>query len=159
MATVAIARYGLPSLIVFIFIVAGAAVFGANFRPDSWFLALARPQWNPPNQLFAPVWTVLYLMMAVAGWRVWRGTGRMVLALHVWGAQLILKALWFFMLFGLHRVDIALVDISMLLALILLFIVTSRRYSLLASWLFVPYAAWVGFETALNFAIWRLNPV
>jgi len=158
MASVPSARYGVPSLIVFILFAAVAAVFGSSFHPGAWFAALAKPEWNPPNQLFAPVWTVLYLMMAVAGWRVWRATGRMVPALHVWGAQLILNGLWSFTFFGLHRIDIALVDISVLLVLIMGFVVTARRYSLLASWLFVPYAAWVGFATALNFAIWRLNP-
>jgi tryptophan-rich sensory protein len=160
MATVPSTRsgYGIPSLIVFVMFAAIAAVFGGNFHPDGWFAALPKPQWSPPNQLFAPLWTILYVMMAVAGWRVWRASGRMVTALHVWGAQLILNGLWPFMFFGLHRIDIALVDISVLLVLILGFIVTARRYSLLASWLFVPYAAWVGFATALNFAIWRLDP-
>lgn len=159
MSTMAVARYGVPSLIVFVLCVAMVATFGANFRPEAWFAALAKPEWNPPRQVFAPVWTVLYLAIAAAGWRVWRSTGRMVAALHVWVAQLILNGLWSFVFFGLHRIDIALVDISLLLALILLFVVIARRHSRLASWLFVPYAAWVGFATALNFAIWRLNPI
>ena len=157
MSTIAIARHGVPSLVVFIAFVAVAAMFGATFRPDAWFAVLSKPDWNPPARVFAPVWTALYLMIAIAGWRVWRGAGRMVAALHVWGAQLILNGLWSFMFFGLHRMDIAFVDISLLLALTLLFIPTARRFSLLASWLFVPYAAWVGFATALNFSIWRLN--
>lgn len=159
MATVPSTRpgHGIPSLIVFVLFAAVAAVFGGSFHPDGWFAALTKPEWNPPSQLFAPLWTLLYVMIAVAGWRVWRATGRTVMALHVWGAQLIVNGLWPFMFFGLHRIDIALADISVLLVLILGFIVTARRYSLLASWLFVPYAAWVGFATALNFAIWRLD--
>jgi len=80
-----------------------------------------------------------------------------VLSLQFWFAQLVVNGLWSFLFFGLRRPDLALVDICLLLALIFAFIVTARRRSLVASWLFVPYAAWVGFATVLNFSIWRLN--
>ena len=154
-----IARHGVPSLFVFVVLVALVANFGAMFRPDIWYAELAKPAWMPPHEIFGPVWIVLYLMIAIAGWRVWRSAGRMVGALHLWTAQLIANALWPFAFFGLHRIDIALTDIGILLCAILLFIYRARRRSPLASWLFVPYALWVGFATALNFAIWRLNPV
>ena len=157
MTTVATTRYGVPSLLVFVVLVAMAASFGTWFRADTWFAALSKPAWMPPKELFGPVWTALYLIITAAGWRLWRSTGRMVTALHLWGAQLVLNALWPFMFFGLHRIDIALGAICLQLALILSFIATAWRYSRFTSWLCVPYAAWVGFAASLNFAIWRLN--
>jgi benzodiazapine receptor len=157
MATLALKRTHLLSLAVFVLLVAAAGLFGAQFEPDSWYRELAKPSWNPPNEVFGPVWTVLYVGIAVAGWLVWRATGRMVMSLQFWFAQLVINGLWSFLFFGLHRPDLALVDIVLLLALIFAFIVTARHRSRVASWLFVPYAAWVGFATALNFTIWRLN--
>ncbi|HEY6644243.1 TspO/MBR family protein [Povalibacter sp.] len=157
MATLVLRRNQLPSLVVFILVVAAIAFFGAQFQPGFWFEQLAKPSWNPPGALFGPVWTVLYIAIAVAGWLVWRSAGRIVLSLQIWFAQLVLNGLWSFLFFGLHRPDLALVDILLLLALIVAFIVTARHRSPMASWLFVPYAAWVSFATALNFAIWRLN--
>jgi len=157
MSTSAIARIGVPSLFVFIVLAAAAASFGVNFQPGDWYEHLAKPAWNPPNTIFAPVWSVLYLMIAIAGWRVWRATARCVVPLLIWMAQLLLNAVWSFLFFGIHRMDIALVDIGLLLVSIVAFIVTARRYSKAASWLFVPYALWVSFATALNFTLWRLN--
>jgi len=157
MTIAAIKRSNLPSLLVFILLVAATASAGAVFQPGSWYEALNKPAWNPPNAIFGPVWTILYVGIAVAGWLVWRATGRMVVALQFWIAQLVLNCLWSFLFFGLHRPDLALVDIAVLLVTIFAFIVTAHRRSAVASWLFVPYAAWVGFATALNFTIWRLN--
>jgi translocator protein len=153
----AIARRGVISLVVFLALVAAAAIFGAQFSPGGWYEDLRKPSWRPPNAAFGPVWTVLYVGIAIAGWRVWRRTGRIVIALIIWGAQLLLNAWWSLLFFGLHRPDLALVDIIALLLLILAFIFVARRHSRLASWLFVPYAAWVGFASALNYAILRLN--
>ena len=157
MATLVHRRAQLPSLAVFVALVVAVALFGARFSPDAWYQQLARPSWNPPNAVFGPVWTVLYAAIAVAGWLVWRAAGRIVLSLQFWLAQLVMNGLWSFLFFGLHRPDLALVDICLLLVLIFAFIVTARQRSLVASWLFVPYAAWVGFATALNFSIWQLN--
>jgi tryptophan-rich sensory protein len=157
MTSIALKRSRLPSLLVFVALVAAAASTGALFEPGSWYAQLEKPSWNPPNAVFGPVWTVLYVMIALAGWLVWRASGRMALAVQFWLAQLALNWMWSFLFFGMHRPDLALVDIVLLLAAIFAFIVTARRYSTVASWLFVPYAAWVGFATALNFTIWRLN--
>jgi tryptophan-rich sensory protein len=153
----AIARRGVVSLVVFVMTVAAAATFGAQFSPTSWYENLSKPTWTPPNAMFGPVWTILYVGIAVAGWRVWRRTGRCVAALWLWLAQLVLNACWSLLFFGLHRPDMALVDIVMLLATILGFVFTARRHSVLASWLFVPYAVWVSFASALNYAIVSLN--
>jgi tryptophan-rich sensory protein len=152
-----VANGTVTSLVVFVAFVAAVALFGAQFQPGSWYETLQKPTWNPPNWVFGPVWTILYIGIAIAGWRVWCETGRFVSALALWIGQLVLNACWSMLFFGLHRPDIALVDIILLLALIVAFIVKARRHSTLASWLFVPYFAWVAFAAALNFAIWQLN--
>lgn len=157
MAIAVARRSSLPSLLLFVALVALAASAGALFEPGAWYQHLSKPAWNPPDVVFAPVWTVLYVAIAVAGWLVWRRRGRMVPALHLWLAQLVLNWMWSFLFFGLHRPDLALVDIALLLVTIFGFIFSARRHSAVASWLFVPYALWVGFASSLNFAIWQLN--
>jgi tryptophan-rich sensory protein len=146
------------SLLVFAALVAGAAVSGAQFQPGDWYAVLAKPSWTPPSWLFGPVWTLLYIGIAVAGWLVWRKTGRVDAALTVWFAQMVLNAAWSWLFFGLHRPDLALVDIVAMIVLIVAFIVLARGSSAVASWLFVPYLLWVSYATALNAAIWRMNP-
>jgi len=147
------------ALAAFFAVVALAAFFGAQFQPGAWYAGLAKPSWNPPNWLFGPVWTVLYIAIAVAGWLVWKRSGeRVTPVLGVWIAQLALNAVWSWLFFGLHRPALALVDIVALLACIVAFAVLARRVSPAASWLFMPYALWVAFATVLNATIWRLNP-
>lgn len=148
----------MTSLVVFILLVTAAAASGSRFMPGSWYEALAKPVWTPPNWLFGPVWAVLYLAIAVAGWLIWRRSGgRPSPALYVWIAQLIVNALWSYFFFGLHRPGMALVDIILLLLLIVGFIVLSWPVSRLAAGLFVAYGLWVGFAAALNLALWRMN--
>ena len=147
----------LPSLLVFISSVALVAAFGAQFEPGAWYAQLQKPAWNPPNWVFGPVWTLLYLAIAAAGWLVWREVRAVKPVLQLWGLQLIANGLWSWLFFGLHRPDIALVDIAVLFCLIVGFILAARRYSVAASWLFVPYAVWVGFAAALNGSIWSAN--
>jgi translocator protein len=147
----------LPSLLVFLFAVALVAASGAQFEPGLWYAQLSKPDWNPPNWVFGPVWTLLYVAIAVAGWLVWRETPRVGAALQLWGVQLIANGLWSWLFFGLHRPDIALADIALLFCLIVAFIIAARRHSVVASWLFVPYAVWVGFAAALNGSIWSAN--
>ena len=147
------------SLFVFVALVAATAFTGAQFQPGVWYAALAKPSWTPPNWLFGPVWTLLYIGIAVAGWLVWRKTGRIETTLWIWLAQLVLNAAWSWLFFGIHRPDLALVNILAMLVLIALFIVFARPVSPIASWLFVPYFLWVSYATALNFSIWRANPV
>lgn len=138
-----------------------AALTGAWFRPGEWYERLKKPSWRPPNWLFAPVWTVLYLMIAVAGWLVWREAGfagaRWPLA--VYALQLILNAAWTPLFFGLHRPDLGLVDIVLVWGSIIATIVLVYPIHAGAALLLVPYLAWVTFASALNFAVWRLNPV
>jgi benzodiazapine receptor len=117
---------------------------------------LDQPPWAPPSWLFGPVWTILYAMIAVAGWLVWRRTG-WHRALTVYAVQLVLNAVWTPIFFGFGRYGLALADIAVLWLLIGATIFLFRPISRTAAWLLVPYWAWVTFATALNAAIWHAN--
>jgi tryptophan-rich sensory protein len=148
----------MAAVLVFLAVVAAAALLGTQFQPGAWYAGLAKPAWTPPNWVFGPVWTILYIAIAIAGWLVWRRTRRMSPALWFWSAQIVLNAAWSWLFFGLQRPGLALVDIGLLLAAIAGFILAARRESLAAAVLFVPYLLWVGYASALNLAIWRMNP-
>ena len=145
------------SLLAFLVVVVGGGLFiGWATAPGAWYAALRKPAFNPPGWVFGPVWTVLYVLIAVAGWRVYRrGAPAVVSAL--WAAQLILNFAWSPAFFGLHRIDVALGIVLLLLVTVLSFIGAAWRHDRLAALLFVPYAAWVAFAAALNFAILQLN--
>ncbi len=117
---------------------------------------LNQPSWAPPSWLFGPVWTVLYAMIAVAGWLVWRRTG-WTAALTVYAVQLALNAVWTPIFFGFGRYGWALADIVLMWVLIGATIWLFRPVSKVAAALLVPYWAWVSFATALNAAIWNAN--
>jgi tryptophan-rich sensory protein len=147
----------LSALVIFLLLVAAAAFVGAQFEPGEWYAALRKPPLNPPNWLFAPVWSLLYLGIAVAGWLVWR-TGRGVrVPLALWSGQLVLNATWSPLFFGLHRPGLALLDLGLLLVLVVSTTVAFFRVRPLAGALLVPYAVWVGFATYLNGGVWYLN--
>jgi benzodiazapine receptor len=138
-----------------------AALSGAWFPPDAWYGNLEKPSWNPPNWLFGPVWSVLYLLMGISAWLVWKkdgftGAGG---ALTLFLVQLGLNALWTPVFFGMQRPDLALFVIVALLIMIAATRKAFRRHDRLAAWLLVPYLLWVGFATALNAALWRMNGV
>ena len=137
-----------------------AAAVGALFMPGSWYETLVKPAWTPPNWLFGPVWTALYIMIAVSGWLIWRQaeTSHVRLALIVFAAQLALNSLWSWLFFGLQRPDLALIDILLLEGAIAWMIVLFWPLSRLAGALLIPYLIWVSFATLLNAALWRLNP-
>lgn len=147
---------GIGSLVAFVVLVAVAASFGAKFKPGPWYADLNKLFWTPPNWVFAPVWTVLYLMIAVAGWLVWRrdASGPAMVA---WGVGLVLNMAWSWLFFGQRWVGGAAVDIVALWLAIAAFLVLTVRTNTAAFWLFVPYIAWVSYATALNLAIWMLN--
>jgi tryptophan-rich sensory protein len=147
------------ALIVFLALSFAVAFFGARFQPGSWYAELVKPAWTPPNWIFPPVWTVLYAAIALAAWLVWRRSRRIDAALGLWGVQLALNAAWSWLFFGLHRPDLALVDIALLWIAAAAFAVAAWRSSPLAAALFVPYLMWLGFAAALNFSIWQLNPL
>jgi len=137
-----------------------AAWIGTRFLPDAWFQRLNKPPWNPPNWLFAPVWTMLYLLMAAAAWLVWRryGLGGALLPLSIFVLQLALNSAWTWLFFGRHLPLAALVDIVLLWVVILVLLTLFWRLEPLAGVMMIPYLAWVSFASALNWSIWRLNP-
>ncbi len=137
-------------------VVGGGLAIGFLTAPGEWYAGLTKPSFNPPNWLFAPVWTVLYVLIAVAGWRTFERDPSSV-PMKLWGAQLALNFLWSPTFFGAHQIGLALAVILALLAAILAFIATSWREDRMAAWLFVPYAAWVGFASVLNGSILLLN--
>ncbi len=151
----------MKSLLVFLGIVAAVAASGAFFTPGPWYETLVKPAWTPPDAVFAPVWSALYLTIAIAGWLVWREGeregARVRAALAAWGVQLALNALWSFLFFGLHRIGLALADILLLVAAISLTVALFVRVRPLAAVLLLPYLAWVGFAGALNAAIFARN--
>jgi tryptophan-rich sensory protein len=125
-----------------------------------WYAGLAKPSFNPPEWLFGPAWTVLYLMMAVAAWLVWKqglGVPGVKLALIVFLAQLVLNSLWSILFFGLRSPLAGLVEIIVLWLAILATIFLFFRVSVPAGLLLLPYIAWVSFAAILNAAILRLN--
>ena len=140
----------------FIVLVGIAASFGAVFQPGEWYAALRRPPLTPPNWIFGPVWTLLYVGIAVAAWLVWRaGADRRALAL--WSAQLLLNALWSWLFFGLHQPALALLDILCLIGLVVATLLAFLRHSRSAGLLLAPYTAWLAFAAYLNAGFWLLN--
>jgi tryptophan-rich sensory protein len=136
-----------------------AALTGAFVDTGGWYQQLAKPAWNPPSWIFGPVWTVLYIMMAVAAWLVWQRGGwkQQKKALTVYLMQLALNALWTPLFFGLQRPGLAFAEILILLVAIIITVIVFWRVRRPAAWLLVPYAAWATFATVLNFTIWRMN--
>jgi tryptophan-rich sensory protein len=146
------------SLVAFLALVTLAGLAGSRFPPDDAYRRLRKPRWNPPDIVFAPVWTLLYLAIAVAGWLVWRATdGRWSDAMTFWAAQLVLNAAWSWLFFGRRQIFAALVDSALMFVAICGFIVTAAALDSLAAWLFVPYVVWVAFATVLNATIWWMN--
>lgn len=145
------------SLVPFVIAVVAVAASGALFMPGTWYRSLSRPSWTPPDWLFGPAWTVLYLMIAVAGWMVWKAEG-FGPALTFWIANLVFNGAWSWLMFGRHRIGLALADAVAMLVTIVGFIAVAWPVSQTAALLFVPYLAWVSFATALNFALLKRNP-
>jgi benzodiazapine receptor len=135
----------------------GAAATGTIFRPGNWYKQLDKPLWRPPDWLFAPVWMVLYVSIALSGWLVWREAGfaGAALPLGVYALQLVLNAAWTPIFFGLQRPGLALVEIVLLWGSVVATIVLFYPVSAAAAWLLIPYLAWLSFASALNFSIWR----
>lgn len=124
----------------------------------TWYPTLAKPSFNPPNWLFGPVWTTLYIMIAVAGWRVWRRVGFTdKRAFAAFGAQLALNLLWPVLFFGLQALAFALAGLVLLWISIAVTLLMFWRHDRVAALLLAPYLAWVTFAGALNAAIWSLN--
>jgi tryptophan-rich sensory protein len=140
---------------------AAAGIGGiASANAGDFYLALSRPDWAPPPWLFAPVWTALYVLMAIAAWLVWRSRGfeGAKLALTLFLVQLAANALWTWIFFAWRQGGLAFAEILLLWALIVATVLAFRRHDALASALLLPYLAWVSFAAALTFSTWQRNP-
>ena len=147
----------LGALVVFLLLVfGGGSAIGVSTLPGDWYAGLTKPTFNPPNWIFGPVWSVLYVAIAVAGWRNWQRE-RTGPAMKVWGMQLLANFTWSPVFFAAHRIDLAFGIILLLLICIAAFILLAWGRDRLSALLFAPYAAWVGFASALNGAILWLN--
>ena len=150
---------GLAAWLLLTFAAAALGNIATGTSVGDWYHQIARPDWTPPDWIFGPVWTALYLMMAIAAWLVWRPAGfaaaRWPLVLFL--VQLALNTLWSVLFFGLQRPDLAAVEIVLLWVAILATLIAFWKRSTVAGWLLVPYWAWVTFAALLNFEIARLN--
>lgn len=144
------------TFIIFVVLVLVMASSGALFRPGDWYEGLRKPGWTPPNWAFGPVWSILYIMIAVAGWLAWRAQPDSA-AVWIWGAQLVLNGAWSWLFFGRHRMDLAFAEVCLMWLSIAAFIMAAYPISTLAALLFVPYLIWVTIAATLNFSLWRLN--
>ena len=146
-------------LILWIVVSMGAGLVGSRFMPGEWYASLAKPDWNPPSNVFGPVWTTLYLLMGISAWLVWRKVGfsgaTSVLGLFL--VQLVLNSLWSYLFFGIHQPGLALIEIVILWSVILVITIGFWRISVTAGIMLLPYLCWVGFASVLNLQLWRLN--
>ena len=151
-------------LVIFIVVCLGAGGLGAIATTpeiEGWYKTIEKPSWNPPDYVFGPVWTTLFVMMAIAAWLVWKPEGfkAAALPLTLFGVQLALNVAWSWIFFGMHQPGWAFAEIMVLWLAIVATTVAFFRCSKIAGWLMVPYLAWVSFASVLNFTIWRLNAV
>jgi benzodiazapine receptor len=142
--------------------VAAAALGGVATRRrlrSRWYERLQKPSWQPPARAFAPVWTTLYALIAVSGWRVWcaPASPARTRALALWGGQLGLNAAWSWLFFGAESPKAALADVGLLVPAVALYAREARRVSPAAAWLVAPYLGWTAFAAALNASIVRRN--
>lgn len=149
-------NHGRALILFMLLVVGGGLAIGYLTAPGAWYANLAKPRFNPPNWMFAPVWTVLYVLIAVVGWRTLDRDGSSR-AMKLWWVQLALNFLWSPIFFGAHQIGLGLLIIVLMLATILVFIALSSRRDRIAAWLFVPYAAWVAFALVLNASILFMN--
>jgi translocator protein len=147
---------GLLVSLVTCFAVAGLGSLATTPNIPTWYATLNKPTWTPPNWAFGPVWTVLYGMMAVAVWLVWRKAG-WNMAVTIFAVQLALNLAWSFIFFGFHQPGLAFLEIVMLWLAIAATVLMFFQVSPVAASLLIPYLLWVSYAAALNFAIWRLN--
>ena len=143
-------------IIFVVVVVALGALIGVNNVPGEWYQSLQKPPFNPPNWIFGPVWTTLYVMIGIAGGRTWimRPAGT---RMRLWFTQLVLNFLWSPIFFGLQSPTGALVIIVPMLICVLAFIALTYSRDRISMWLFVPYALWIAFATLLNASIAVLN--
>ena len=150
-------------LVLFVIVTLAVGGLGGLATASSvttWYATLNKPGFTPPNAVFGPVWTLLYVLMAISAWRVWRTPGSAKArqaALGFWAAQLLLNFVWSFLFFGLRAPGLALAEVLVLLLALAATLVLSWRVDRIAGLLLAPYLAWVAFASLLTFEVWRLN--
>jgi translocator protein len=152
-------KKNIVKLIISITIPLLAGFVGSYFTMPAiagWYSGLIKPELNPPNWIFAPVWTTLYILMGISLFLIWR-EGKHYLEMSVFGAQILLNTTWSIFFFGIQRLDVALMNIVLLWIMIILTMILFSRISKIAMYLLVPYILWVSFAGYLNLTIWILN--
>lgn len=149
-------------ILVSIFIAQGAGLLGAVFTMSSlqsWYPTLVTPEWNPPSWVFGPVWTILYTLMGISAYLIWKTPQKAPrkTALTLYGIQLLLNALWSILFFGFQNIGLAFAEILILWTTILLVMILFWRIHKTAGLLLLPYLAWVSFAAFLNYTLWQLN--
>lgn len=147
------------SLLIPLLVGAVSAYFTTS-SVDTWYQTINKPSFNPPNYIFAPVWTVLYILMGIALFLVWNSRAEKVVksnAIYLFGFQLLLNFLWSFIFFNQHHFLGALIDIILLWIVIVLTIKSFGKIKPQAAWLMLPYLLWVSFAIVLTYSVWRLN--
>ncbi|MFC5583683.1 TspO/MBR family protein [Nitratireductor kimnyeongensis] len=139
-----------------VLVVGGGLAIGYLTTPGSWYAGLEKPAFNPPNWLFGPVWAALYVLIALAGARIWL-RARQSSVMRLWWIQLVLNFAWSPVFFSLHMIGSALLIILLLAAAVIAFVIASWRIDRMSALMFLPYAAWVLFAGLLNGAILLLN--
>ena len=150
---------GLVGWVALCFATSGLGAVATMPEIGTWYRALVKPAWNPPDAVFGPVWMTLYLWMAIAAWLIWRPAGFAAarVPLVLFALQLVLHVAWSWIFFRLHQMGWAVVEIGVLWVMIFATTVVFFKNNKLAGSLMVPYLVWVGFASVLNFTIWRLN--
>jgi benzodiazapine receptor len=151
--------FSLAPFLVACFFAASLGALVTRGAVRTWYPRINKPDWNPPNWVFAPVWTFLYTLMALSAWLVWRVAGwdGARPALILFAIQLVLNSAWSVIFFGMHAIGAAFADILLLWMTIIATAVAFYSISFLAAWLLIPYIAWVAFASYLNFRIWQMN--
>jgi tryptophan-rich sensory protein len=148
---------GLIAWLAVVFAVAAAGAI-ASIEANSFYGQLNKPSWAPPASVFGPVWSTLYALMGLSAWLVWRKPGAKRLALRLFVSQLAANALWSWLFFAWHQGALAFIDVLVLFILIAATIISFWRLNRIAAALLLPYILWVGFASALTWAVWRGNP-
>ena len=141
-------------------VIGGTAGYFTASGTGSWYQTINTPSWNPPNWVFGPVWTFLYILMGISLYLVWKKdlpAGEKRMAYTFFALQLLFNFCWSFIFFNQHRIGLAFLDIVVLWVCLLVTIFLFARVSNVAAWLLVPYISWVSFAAILNFTIWKLN--
>jgi len=149
-------------LLISILLALSAGFIGSFFTTpsiSSWYAFINKPSFSPPNWLFAPVWTLLYILMSIAAFLIWqkRDNPKAKQALRFYGTQLILNALWSIIFFGMHNPGLAFLEIIFLWSFILITLIKFYQINKIAGLLFIPYLLWVSFALILNLFVWMIN--